>query len=311
MNSKMNSKLFFAAALALSTPAFSQAVPTAPPPAATPAAPAVTLRYKFAVGQVHFYTYKMEMNMLMDTGQTGAGVPISMTTQTTMRQTVKSIRPSDGAATITTQILSVRSLRNGQEVPMSEDQQEKAKQSFTQVMLPSGKILSTEAPALSGMDLSKGASGSLGSTVALPQGPTKIGDTWNTTGTIPGMGVDLDSKSTLASLDQKNGATVASIQTQQNGTINKPAAAGLPMTMQGPVTGNISQVFDMSAGVLKSMTGTCSADLLMTAEKSADGTALPGVPSAMKMQMQMKYTMELLTGPPAALPDGSAVAPAQ
>ncbi len=320
MNSK---KIITAAALlvacplvlhAQAPPLTAPAAPTAPVSPTTPAASAVTLRYKFAVGQVHLYQYNTETDVMMQTGQTGAGIPISMTTQTTMRQTVKSIRPADGAATIITQIGSVRALRNGQEVPMSEEQQAKMKQPFTQVMLPNGEILSVKVAVSSagtlGMDFSKGASGSLGSTVALPGGKTKIGDTWNTIGTVPGIGVDLTSKSVLASLDQKNGATLATIQTTQTGIIDKPLTVGMPMKMQGKVSGDMSQVFDMSEGALQSMKGTMSANMLMTSGTAASGAA-PGMPSAMKMQVQVKYTMELLTGQSVVVPNGPAAAPAQ
>lgn len=197
---------------------------------------------------------------------------------------------------------------------MSEDQQAKMKQPFTQVMLPNGKIISVKAAvsgaATLGMDFSKGASGSLGSTVALPEGQTKIGDTWNTIGTAPGVGIDLASKSVLASLDQANGVMLATIQTTQTGVIDKPITAGMPMKMQGKVSGDMSQVFDMSEGALQSMKGAMSADMLMTSGTAAGGAA-PGMPSAMKMQVQMKYTMELLTGPSVVSPNSPAAVPAQ
>ncbi len=204
----------------------------------------MTLRYKFAVGQVHRYEYDAETDVLMQTGQTGAGIPISMTTKTTMRQTVKSIRPADGAATVITQIESVRVLRNGQEVPMPEEQQAKMKQAFTQVMLPTGEILSFNAPALSGagmpgMDFSKGMLGNLGSTVALPTGPVKVGDTWTSSGAAPGMGFDMASTSALAALSP----TLITIITKQTGNLDKPMTEEMPLKMQGKVSGDVSQVF--------------------------------------------------------------------
>lgn len=266
----------------------------------------MTLRYKFAVGQVRRYQYDAETDVLMQTGQTGAGIPISMTTQTTMRQTVKSIRPADGAATIVTQIESVRALRNGQEVPVPGAQQAKMKEPFTQVMLPTGEILSLKSPALSGagmpnVDFSKGMFGNLGSTVALPAGQVKVGDTWNSTGAVPGVGLDIASKSTLISLAQKDSAALATIENTQTATINKPMTEGVPMKIQGQLTGKVSQVFDMSAGALQSMNGSASTDMTMSVPQSTNGTLPTGMPSAMKMQMQMKYTMERLsdTPPPA------------
>lgn len=268
-------------------------------PLASPAASPVTLRYKFTVGQVHRYQYDMDMNMLMMTGQAGAGIPIDMTMQMIMRQTVKSIRPTDGAATLVTQIESLHMLRGGQETPVPEAQQEKMKQPFTQVMLPTGKILSMEMPAFGGagvpgMDFSKGM---FSETAFLPQSPVKVGDHWTGSASVMMAGAQLDFTSTLISLDQKDGATLATIRNKQKGTMNMSLAKGLPvsMKMQGPITGVGTQVFDTSAGALQNTTGSSSADMTMTFGKSADGTTPPGMPSAMKMQMQMKFSMKRLS----------------
>jgi len=299
MNSKLNSRLICTAValLALSSLALHAQTPplTAPASPSTPAAPAVTLRYKFAVGQVHRYQYDMAMDMLMQTGQTGAGIPINMTMQMVMRQTVKSIRPADGAATLTTQIESMHMSRGGQEMPLPEVQQEKMKQPFTQVMLPTGKILSMEAPGLSGMggpgmDFSKGMFGGLS---ALPDGPVKVGDTWSSAGTAAMMGLDIASASTLAALTP----TLATIQSKQTGTIDKTITQGtpVPMKMTGQIAGQASQVFDTSAGAIQSAKGTTSADMTMTFLHAAGEATPPGMPSAMKMQMQMKFMMQRLS----------------
>ncbi len=305
----MNSRLIFAAALLAACPlalhAQADATPhVAPPKAApltSPAAPAVTLRYKFAVGQVHRYEYDMAMEMLMQTGQTGAGMPMDMTTKMTMIQTVKSIRPADGAATIVTQIETMHMMRGGQEVPLPEAQSAKMKQPFTQVMLPTGKILSMEAPGLSGMgapgmDFSKGMFSNM---AALPDGPVKVGDIWSGSGTAAMMGLDIATASTLSGIDQANGDTLATIQSKQNGTMNKTMTQGpVPMKINGPIVGQTSQIFDTSTGTLQSAKGTTSADMTMTFPKSADGTTPPGMPSAMKMQMQMKFQMLRLSDTP-------------
>ena len=281
---------------------------TAPLPAPLPAptAQAVTLRYKFAVGQVHRYQYDMGMNMLMMTGQTGAGVPITMTMQMTMRQMVKSIRPTDGAATLISQIESMHMLRNGQETPMPEAQQAQMKQSFTQVMLPTGKILSIQMPSFGGagvpgMDFSKGM---FSGTAFLPEGPVKIGDFWNGSGMSPMVGMQMAFTSTLAGLNQKNGATLATIQSKQTGTINTTMTKGVPVpiTMQAQITGTGTQVLDTNAGAIQSATGASSTDMTMTFGKAADGSTPPGMPSAMKMQMQMQFTMQRLSDSSPATP---------
>lgn len=311
----MNTKLVLTAAavLAFCPTLHAQTLPAAPATPASPAAPAaapVTLRYKFAVGQVHRYEYDMDMTMNMQTGQNGGAIPMDMTMQMVMRQTVKSIRPSDGAATLSTQIESMHLLRGGQEMPLPEAAQTKMKQPFTQVMLPTGRILSMEAPGMSGMnapgmDFSKNM---FSSTALLPDGPVKIGDTWKGTVDMAAAGAQTAFTAVLTGVDQKNGASLATIQQTQTGTIDKTMTQGMPaaMTMQGQLTGKTTQVFDMTAGAIQSATGTAGTDMTMTFAKAADGTAPAGMPSAMKMQMQMKYTMTRLSD---TLP--AAIAPVQ
>ncbi len=308
MNGFFMNGFFLAATLALSVPALhaQTALPPAPPaqaapPAAPSASPAVTLRYKFAVGQVHRYQYDAAMNMLMDTGQTEAGVPITMTMQIVVRQTVKSIRPADGAATLSTQIESLHLLRGGQEMPLPDAQMTKIKQPFTQVMLPTGKILSIDMPALGGaggpgMNIGKGLMSDFLSAAALPEGPVKVGDTWNGTSTPAAAGIDGASTSTLAGVDQKNGATVATIHNKQAGTINSPMTEAVPggMKMSGQKAGASDQVFDVTTGTLQAAQGASTTDMLMTLGQ-ASGATQPGMPSAMKMQLQTKFQVQRLS----------------
>ncbi len=278
------------------------APPTSPaaatPAAAAPAASLVTLRYKFAVGQVRRYEYDMGMNMMMQTGQTGGGIPMDMEMHMITRQTVKSIRPTDGAATLSTQVESMHMLRGGQEIPMPEAQQTQMKQSFTLVMLPTGKVLSMTSPALSvmnapGMDFSKNM---FSGTALLPDAAVKVGDTWNGIADAAAAGIQTTFTATLMGIDQKNGATLATIQQKQSGNIDKTMTQGMPsaMSMHGQITGTANQVFDTTAGAIQSATGTAGTDMTMTFAKAADGTAPVGMPSAMKMNMQMKYTMTRL-----------------
>ncbi|MGI4787235.1 MAG: hypothetical protein ACRYFS_00145 [Janthinobacterium lividum] len=277
---------------------FAQVVPPAAPLTAPAAAP-VTLSYKFVVGQVHRYQYDMDMNMLMLTGQTGAGIPINTTMQMTMKQYVKSVRPTDGAATLITRIEEMHMLNNGQEAPLPDDQQAKMKQPFTQVMLPTGKILSMDMPAIGGagmpgMDFSKGMFSGM---AFLPTGSVKIGDTWDGTTAAAMAGVSLTFKSTLTGIDQKNGASLAAIQNKQTGTLDMTMTKGMPapVKIQGQITGTGSQVFDTTAGAIQSAAGTSSTDMTMTFGPSADGAVPTGMPQGMKMQMQMKYKMERLS----------------
>ncbi len=303
----MNPRLVLTAAvlLAVCPAVHAQTLPAAPIAPASPSAPSaapVTLRYKFAVGQVRRYEYDMDMDMLMQTGQTGAGIPIDMSMHMVLRQTVKSVRPADGAATVATQIESMHMLRGGQEMPMPEDMQTKMKQPFTQVMLPTGKILSMSMPGMAGMgapgmDFSKNM---FSTTALLPDAPVKVGDNWKGTIDAAAVGAQTAFTSTLTSLDQKNGAALATIQQTQTGSIDKTLTEGVPtaMTLQGQVTGKATQVFDTTAGAIQSATGTSGTDMTMTIPQAAAGAAPAGMPSAMKMQMQMKFTMTRLSDTP-------------
>lgn len=306
----MNTRLVLTAtALLAFCPTIHAQTPPAPAAPTLPSAPAsapVTLRYKFAVGQVKRYEYDMDMDMNMMTGQNGGAIPIDMTMKMVMRQTVKSVRPADGAATLATQIESVHMLRGGQEMPLPEDAQAKMKQPFTQVILPTGKILSMDSPALSGMgapgmDFSKNM---FSSTAILPDAPVKVGDNWKGAVDAAAAGVQSAFTATLTSIDQKNGAALATIQQTQTGGIDKTMTEGMPaaMTMQGKLSGTATQVFDTTAGAIQSAAGTSTTDMTMTFAKAADGTAPAGMPSAMKMQMQMKFTMTRLSDiPPTAI----------
>ncbi len=307
----MKTKLILtaAAALALCPVLHAQTLPAAPAAPTSPSAPAaaaVTLRYKFAVGQVHRYEYDMDMNTLMQTGQTGAGIPMDMTLHMVMRQTVKSIRPADGAATLETQIESVHMLRGGQEMPLPEEIDAKLKQPFIQVILPTGRILSVDAPGMSGLGAPGMDVGSslFGTTALLPDSPVKVGDNWK--GAADAMGAQTTFTATLMGVDQKNGAALATIQQKQTGTFDKPMTEN-GMTMQRRTTNTATQVFDTAAGMVQSATGTDDTDMTMTFPKAAAGGTTPtGMPSAMKMQMQMTYTMTRLSDTPP-----TAIAPVQ
>lgn len=278
-------------------PPITNAPPTAASPAIAPAA--ITLRYKFVPGQVRRYSYNMDMQMQMLTGQTGGAMPMNMTMQMTMRQVVKSVRPSDGAATIATKIEVMHMLMNGTETPMPAAQKAKMAQPFTMVMLPTGKMLSMSMPGMAGMgapgmDFSKNM---FSGTAFLPDGPVKIGDQWNGAVDAAMAGIGSSYTATLTGIDQKDGATLATIENKTTGTIDKSLSQGMPatMNMQGTITGTGTQIFDTTAGSVRSATGTANTDMTMLFSKPAGGEAPAGMPSSMKMQMNMKFTMTRLS----------------
>ena len=297
---KQNLALTASALLALCPVLHAQTPPPAPaaPSVTAPVSAPVILRYKFAAGQVRRYSYDMDMNMNMLTGQSGASIPINMTMQMVMRQTVKSVRPADGAATISTRIESMHMLQNGKEVATPADAQAKMSQPFTQVMLPNGKVLSMTVPGMAGMgapgmDFGKNM---FSATALLPAGPVKIGDQWSGAIEAAAAGAQSTFNATLIGVDQKNGTTLATVESKTTGTIDKSLSAGMPATMKmsGTVSGTGTQVFDTTAGATQSATGTNDMDMTMTFPRSANGEAPAGMPSEMKTQVQTKFTMTRL-----------------
>lgn len=271
----------------------------APTPPAAPAASAVTLRYKFAPGQVHRYKVTMNMAGTMLTGQSGAGFPINTATQIVMKQTVKDVRATDGAATIVTEIESMRVAMNGNEQPISDAQQAQMKKPFTQVMLPTGKVLSMKMPdmpgaGMPGMDFSKSFSSF---SVAFPEGPLKAGDTWKGSVAVPSMeGTNLTYDYTLTSLTGEGDAARANVDQKISGTLGMTLSQGMPMgmTMAGTVNGTGMMVFNTALGAIENVTNDSAINTTVTFKTKPGQAVPPGMPAGMKMQMHQKMTIERL-----------------
>lgn len=298
-----------AAALAALSPLAAQAqAPAAPAAPAAPVAGTATLRYKFTPGQAHRYKLTTNMVGTMMTGQSGAGFPLNTATQIIMKQTVKDVRASDGAATITTEIESMRLAMNGKEQPVPDAQQAAFKKPITQVMLPTGKVLSFTMPdtpgmSMPGMDFSKSFS-SL--SVAFPEGPLKTGEDWKSTISAPGMeGTNLTYDSTLTSLTGDGDSAKANIAQKIGGTIGMTLTQGMPigMKMAGTVNGTGTMAFNTALGLVENLTNDSSIDMTMIFKTKPGQAPPPGMPAGMKMQMRQKTTLE-------RLPD-VATAPAQ
>lgn len=270
----------------------------APTPAA-PAAGTVTLRYKFTPGQVHRYKVTINMVGTMMTGQSGAGFPINTATQFVLKQTVKDVRATDGAATISTEIESTRFAMNGQEQTVPDAQQTAMKKPTTLLLLPTGKVLPTPAAdtpelSMSAMDFSKAF---LNLITVLPEGPVKAGDTWESTLATPGMaGSDLKFASTLTALTGEGDAARASIDQKINGVLQSMPGQPMPMGIKitGTITGTGTVVFNTAAGLVESMTNNSDVGANAAMNPKPGQAVPPGMPTGMKIQMRQKTTMERL-----------------
>lgn len=285
------------------------AVPAAGIPLAqtTPAAPAVTtdvgagvlLRYKFTPGQSRVYKFSMDSDGTLMGGPGGQGFPIKQHMEAVMRQTVKDVRASDGAATIQVGYDSMTMTMNGQ--PLPPQSAAAVKQIGTIVMTPAGKVLSFTGAN----GASAGPFGNMNSmfqnmnSSTFPDGPVKAADKWDSKVDMAALGMKMTASNTVASAD----AGAAHYTTVLNGTFDTAAvppskdAPVLPLTLAGTISGTSDQTFDVSAGAVKSQTGTASLDLTMNPKQGQGAGAAPAM-GPMKMKMKITTHLDLMPDAP-------------
>ena len=251
------------------------------------------LRYKYTPGQTRHFQMHMMMTTTMLSGP-GAGVPISTDAAVTWMQTVQSVRASDGAATIVTQLGDMQMTMNGRSIPLPAAQKAQMSHAFTSVILPTGKVLSLPMPALpreniSGMDFSKGM---FSSNIAFPQAPVKVGSSWQGTATSGMAGAQILMVSQLIGLKPMGSAKLASIRQKLSGNIHM--AMSKHTSMAGTMSGSGFEVFDATAGAVRSQTMTASANLTITLRAWWSPTAATKLPHTMRMKMEQKTELKLL-----------------
>lgn len=273
---------------------------------AAPAAPApVTLRLKFTPGQTLYYSMVSDTNGTVLMGQSAAGMPIQVHTKMLMHQTVKSVRVSDGAATMDVGIDSMSLGMNGRALPMPADKLSQMKTLGTMLILPTGKTLSftpsadmsAAAPPMPGMDMNHmSPMSSLGQ---FPDAPVKSGDTWKSAVAMGMMGAQVAAEFTLTGVDTTGGKTVAIIAQTTSGTFDTSAtaadgaaapAAPIPagMAMTGTVSGTGTLRFDVDAGTIVGQTSRASITMTMTP---------PGANGPVDMKMNVRSTLARASAP--------------
>lgn len=274
------------------------AAPAAAPAAIAPmaAAQGVTLRLKYSLGQSLYYRLVTDMDGTILTGQSGAGMPIKQHMEMLMRQTVKDVRATDGAATIDTGIDSMTMTMNGQSMPMPADKMAQMKTVGTFVILPTGKSLSFKPSAalanaaLPGMDLTK--MNSMSSLGQLPDGPVKPGDSWKSAISMGMLGSSMAAHFVLDSVDTTGGKNIAVVNQTTDGLFDTSTSkSGGPMglKMTGHITGSGVLRFDVDGGAIDSQTSKADITMNMTP---------PGAAMPMKMQMKMSSTLTRASAPP-------------
>jgi hypothetical protein len=282
-----------------------------PPPAAAP----MTLRLKYTHGEVLHYKVTTDTDMTMTTGgpsaQTPAALPaINEQMAMDMVQTVQSVNPADGSATILEHMGPMTGTLNSQPIPGLSDINGMYMNDFTIVMSPGGKMLSmTIPPSAAGkmpdpFDISK-----LGGVAPnmLPTGPVRVGDTWDGDTdlssrfqALPGAaGMKMKIQSTLAAIDT-SAQPVADIRQTFTSNITTATPAGAAGTVQtaGTLAGTSTVKFDVTGGTMLSQDGTTNMDMTIQMPKPSPTSTAAPQPLKMKMQMTTHLTL-LPTAAPA------------
>ena len=208
-----------AAALLLAASAPS-ALAQAPSPAA---ARPVLLRLKFTPGEALYYV-----------GTDDSREARTRTlTKTLVRETVKAIRASDGAATVEISADTTSMTVSGKTAPTMPALPRELAVLGTMVILPDGRVLSfTPIAGLRGMLSMPGADLShtdfLDAMTYFPDTPVKVGDTWERRVPSATRAVQPLVRFTLSGLDTAGGTTVALIDFTVSGAA--PAGAGVKQT---------------------------------------------------------------------------------
>ena len=294
----MKTRTLLGLALLSAVPLAAQAQ-TAPVPAKP-----VTLRFKFTPGQVAYYTLTVDTDGTMTNPLTQAPMALNNHLQALLRQTVKDVRSSDGAATVETGVDTASFSVNGQDFPIPPEKMAAMKTVGTTVMLPTGKILSFTPSggggggAIPGMDF--GRVNALSILGVLPDAPLKVGDSWKS-GVSAGLtGSSVLSRFSLSGVDTAGGKTVAVITQTTDGSLDPATpngAAPTGMGIGGKVKGVGTIRFNADAGTLESMTSAADMNLTMTP---------PGATAGMTIRMKITTSMKQTDAP---APAGAAKAP--
>lgn len=286
--------------------AFPLAAPAQAPAPAAPMANAVVLRFKFTPGQVHHYKLTTNDVLTMLSGPPSADTPLNTVTQLIIKQTVNAVRASDGAATIITNIESIHVVINGKEQLTPAARLAAMKRSATQVMLPTGKLLSLKtynkpATASPGMDFKKSLSDT---SVAFPKRPLKVGESWKDTVAVPeSKGGTLPLYSTLTSLTGEGDAAQANFDQKMSGSVMLDLSKQLPLLntkTAATVNGTAAIVFNTALGLVQSVTNDVSLNTTTTFKARPGEATPPGMPTRMRMRLRRTTTLELLPDAAAA-----------
>jgi len=271
--------------------------------AAAPLVPGSTLlRLKFKVGDVQ--TYDMLLHIVGTIGQGGAAaaIPMDQTMEMLVTQTVQSIDPKTGAATIKSNVASKKTilLVNGKDVspPAAQQGQTQPIASVTSVLEPNGKVdsFNMDRSASPNMPMGMDANSPMVGAFFGPDNPISVGDTWSRTTTGGPMGMTYLSTYKLSDLSTQNGDQVATIACKQSGNLSTKLRAAT--MLNGTFDTDQATLFDNTLGRMQSVTSTSHIHMVMATDTSQPppAGATPPTPINQKIDLTQTMTMTLVGG---------------
>ena len=260
----------------------------------------VLLKYKYKPGQVLHYQ--------MTESTIGSTMGMAMNSHMTMMltETVKSVDPATGNATILVQSNTPTSTMTMNGKPLASGMPHIPPMTITEVVSPLGKPVSANmggagAPSsgdgvMSMIMPNSGGGNGLGQLGAFPNHPVSVGDIWRSASGMGGLGAgQVNVKQSLVGLRSSGGHSMADIATRYS--MNIAPKAGAMMQMSTLSTGTSHQQFDVTSGTLTSTT----TKMVMTMKSKAPAGAASQNGMGMSMgafetHMTMTMNMRLVGG---------------
>ncbi|MBS1716996.1 MAG: hypothetical protein JSS72_04625 [Armatimonadetes bacterium] len=199
--------------------------------AASACSQSVTLRYHYTPGTTLNYKMSIQVNMQVPS-------PMNSTMTMGFKTQVLKVAPN-GDATLKVSTSSPKMVSGGKEAPVNTPPQ-----TATMTITPRGEV--------------KGMSTQMGSMqqfqTQFPSGPVHRGSTWETSANQGGVKIDIKNK--VVSISSSGGHQIVLISATGAGKMNTGGA-------RGTIGLDISETFDATAGVIKSVTGNIRTDLTL------------------------------------------------
>lgn len=222
----------------------------------------VRIRHKFHPGDVLVYSANISSSgVYTRPGYQSLG--LQETASMILTETVKSVRETDGAASIVIKARSLHVTANNQTIssPSMLDPLRRATETF--VLTPEGRIVSRHvanagiAESLAFIDYTDTIS--LESGVQIPPDDATVGQSWKVSAKyLSKLGLYATAYGSLVGLQHENGKDIAQLhlgiggQVSASGTYGTQASVGV----RGNMDGSIDQTFDVTNGRLSSQSGT-------------------------------------------------------